>query len=202
MQAPARQTLELPPTASGQAVPSGWSPVTPQAGRPVAQRVATRWHGVATPGGPAWPAAPSQAAPSTQAPQLPARQTASAPQEAPSASATPESRQVERPVAQEVAPAWHGLAGTQARPAAQATQPPPWQTRSAPQPVPSERLTAVSWQTGAPEPQAMAPAWQGLAAAQAWPARQGTQPPAPSQTRSAPQARPGAAEVMGAAQTA
>jgi hypothetical protein len=110
-----------------QPVPSGWFPEIPQTGRPVAHAVAYVLHGSGAAGAGAWPATPSQAAATTQGPQVPAWHTWFAPQPAPSASATAVSWQTGRPVTHDVAPAWHGFAGVQSALGAQAPQTPAWQ---------------------------------------------------------------------------
>jgi hypothetical protein len=58
-----------------------------------------------------------------------------------------------------------------------------------PQDVPSPRNVPASWQTEAPVPQEVVPAWQGFAGAQKAPAVQGLHTP-PPQTRFVPQRLP------------
>jgi hypothetical protein len=90
----------LPP----QLVPSGKLPVVAQRGSPEPHTVERVWQGSGG-GTAAWPGAPSQAAPTSQAPQEPVRQTMPEPQLVPSVSTVPRSWQTAAPVLQAVLPA-------------------------------------------------------------------------------------------------
>jgi hypothetical protein len=107
-QLPVLQTMPVPHD-----VPFGWLPDSTQTGAPVAHEVVPVLHAFA-----GW-----QLEPAAQLTQVPALQTLSVPQATPFASALPLSVQ---PMSgeQTVMPPWHGLAGTQADPAAHGEQAP------------------------------------------------------------------------------
>jgi hypothetical protein len=116
------------------------------------------------------------------------------PHDVPSTTAEPVSTHSRLPVVHEVIPAWHGLAGVQARFAVQATHCPPLQTWSAPQAVPFASAVPVSTQVWLPVAHEVTPAWHGFAGVQAALAVQATHCP-PLHTRSAPQVVPFASAV-------
>jgi hypothetical protein len=90
----------------------------------------------------------------------------------------PLSTQTELPVAHDVMPSLHGLAGVQAAPAVHGTQLPALQTWLVPQPVPFGTAVPLSWQVGVPVVQVSVPLWHGFAAGvQAPPPVHGTQLP-------------------------
>ena len=144
-QLPFEQTMFVP-----HIVPFGRLPDSLQTGAPVAH--------VTTPvlqafGG--W-----QLEPAAHDTHVPALQTLSVPHEAPVASTLPVSVHAMLG-AQTVMPAWHGFAGTQAAPAEQAAQFPPWQTMFAPQTVPGA-TSPDSMQTSVPVLHAIVPLRHGL----------------------------------------
>ncbi len=184
-QEPEKQTWPAP-----QAVPlASGAPEETHCGRPVAQEVTPAEQGRS---------GELQATLGRQAPHRPAWQAWSRPQEAPSASGAPVSRQTSAPVAQLVRPAWQALAGVQARLARQAWQAPPRQAWSRPQLAPSGRGSAVGAQLASPASQATTPSVHGAPAGwQAAPATQtGVQRPA-EQAWLAAQGRPSSALPTG-----
>lgn len=135
------------------------------------------------------------AAPGVHDWQVPvASQTAFVPHAVPGESDVPVSTHVSAPVAQEVVPVWHGLAGVQERPAVHATHDPePLQTWFVPQLVPAAIGVAVSTQVSAPVAHDVVPWTQALGFEEhAWPAAQATHVPDPSQTWFVPQLDPAA----------
>ena len=165
---PAVQLLHVPPLQTWlfpHEVPSGTFPVSAQREVPVAHDVAPVRHGLAG----------VQLTPAAQLPHVPPSQTLSFPHEVPSVT-FPVSAQTEVPVAHDVAPVRHGLAGVQLTPAAQEVQAPPLQTLFVPQEFPFAAFP-VSAQTGAPVTQEVAPVRQAFAGVQAAPAVQAAHVP-------------------------
>jgi hypothetical protein len=165
---PAVQLLHAPPLQTllfPHEVPSGTFPVSAQTEVPVAHDVAPVRQAFAG----------VQVTPAAQLPQVPPSQTLLFPHEVPSGT-FPVSAQTEVPVAHDVAPVRHGLAGVQLTPALQEAQAPPLQTLFVPQEVPFAAFP-VSAQTGAPVTQEVAPVRQAFAGVQAVPAVQAAQVP-------------------------
>jgi hypothetical protein len=158
--APPLQTLLFP-----HEVPSVTFPVSAQTEVPVAHEVAPVRQGFAG----------VQLTPAAQLPHVPPLQTLLFPHGVPSAT-FPVSAQTEVPVAHEVAPVRHGLAGVQLTPAVQEAQAPLLQTLFIPQDVPFATFP-VSAQTGAPVRQEVAPVRQAFAGVQAAPAVQAAHVP-------------------------
>jgi hypothetical protein len=183
-QLPAEQTMFEP-----QLVPLAWLPDSTQRAEPVAHEVVPVRHGVVG----------VQAEPAAHATQVPLLQTLSVPQPAPLASALPVSVQLIEGE-QTVMPAWHGLAGVQAEPAAHAAQLPPLQTMLAPQTVPLG-ASVDSMQMGVPVLHAMVPRRHGFpATVQSMPATHAPHAPLALQTWSVPHAVPAATFVPVSAQ--
>ena len=166
---PATQLPHVPPLQTllfPHEVPSVTFPVSAQTEVPVAHDVAPVRHGLAG----------VQLAPATQLPHVPPSQTLLFPHEVPSVT-FPVSAQTEVPVAHDVAPVRHGLAGVQLTPAVQLPHVPPLQTLFVPQEVPFVTFP-VSPQTGAPVTQEVAPVRQTFVGVQAAPAVQAAHVPA------------------------
>jgi len=173
MQVPSMHTLPVP-----QDVPLGLFPETRQVETPVEHEVVPTLQRSVT-----WQALTAQAT------QTPALQTLSVPQEDPFARSSPLSEQL-MAGEQTALPLWHGLAGVQESPTAQATHAPPLQTLPKPHIVPSGAFPD-SKHTGAPVLQTVEPTRQGAPGmAQTDPATHATHEPAAPQTRSFPQAVP------------
>src|SRR5438105_2440801 len=112
---------------------------------------------------------------------IPELQTMFIPHTVPFAMFDPVSTQVIVPVAHEVSPAWHGLAGMHDVPVVHATQPPALHTMFVPHAVPLPSAVPVSMHTRVPVAHEVIPAWHGLAGTHATPAAHATQAP-PEQT--------------------
>jgi hypothetical protein len=164
-----------------QLLPSAWFWfVSVQVGAPVVHVSVPVWHGFVG----------VQAPPALQVAQAPLLHTMFVPQVVPFARG-PDSMHTGEPVAHDVVPALHALAGWQLEPAAHDTQVPALQTLSVPQEAPLASALPVSVQAMLGE-QTVMPAWQGFAGTQIEPAEHVAQLPA-WQTMLAPQAVPLAA---------
>lgn len=132
-----------------------------------------------------------QLAPAVHATHAPLLQTRLVPHTDPLTRLVPVSAQV-MVGAHDVKPAWQGLVGVHASPAAQPTQTPLLQTRLVPQPVPFATFPDAT-QTGAPVVHVFVPVRQGrVEIVQLAPTVQVPQVPVPLQTRLSPHAVPGA----------
>jgi hypothetical protein len=128
--------------------------VSTQTETPVVHEVAPTWHAFS---------AGVQGRPARHSLHAPAKHTASVPQLVPSGTLAPVSSQTEAPVAQDVAPTWHGFAaGVQAASAAHATHVPALQTWSVPHVVPSG-AGPVSVHTAGPVSHVIAASVHGVA---------------------------------------
>jgi hypothetical protein len=173
-QVPLAQTMFAPHMVPFGRLPDSW-----QTGDPVAQDVVPVLQTLV-----GW-----QLAPDAHDTHAPALQTRSVPHCTPLVSDWPVSLHAMLGE-QTVTPAWHGLAGTQLVPAAQAAQLPPVQTMLVPHTVPLG-ASEDSMQTGAPVLQAMVPRRQGFpATVQVAPAMHAPHVPVALQTMSVPQAVP------------
>ena len=190
---PAIQLLQVPPLHTlfvPQEVPVATFPVSAQTAAPVAHDVAPVRHALAG----------VQLTPAVHAPQVPPSHTLFVPQEVPSAT-FPVSAQTAAPVAHDVAPVRHGLAGVQVAPEVQDAQAPLLHTMFVPQEVPLARFPD-SEQTGAPVSQAVVPVRHGLPPTlQLAPTVQLTQLPVVPQTLFVPQPVPAVSSVPLSSQT-
>lgn len=159
-------------------MPSVWLvPLSVQAGVPVEQFSVPVWHGFVG----------MHDVPALQVAQVPALQTMFAPQLVP-LFLLPDSTQTGDPVAHDVVPVLHALAGWQLAPAAHDTHVPALQTLSVPHDAPLASALPVSVQPMLGVHTVM-PAWHGFAGTQIEPAEQAAQLP-PWHTMFAPQTLP------------
>jgi hypothetical protein len=132
-------------------VPFGWLPPRSlHTGTPDEQAIDPVWHALSL---------GTHDAPVVHAPQAPLSQTSFVPQEVPLRRVLPRSVHVETPVAQEVVPPWHGLAGVHETLAAQTVHAPlsqTWPEEHVPL-VPLGRLVSVSVHTETPPEQVVEP---------------------------------------------
>jgi hypothetical protein len=151
---PAVQLLHVPPLHTlliPHEVPFITFPVSAQTDVPVAHEVAPVRHA----------AAGVQVTPAVHETQVPPLQTLFVPQEVPFVT-FPLSTQTDVPVAHEIAPVRHAVAGVQAAPAVQEPQMPPLQTLLVPQEVPFATFP-VSTQADIPVTQEVAPVRHAVA---------------------------------------
>jgi hypothetical protein len=147
LQVPALQTMLLP-----HGVPlAALAVVSTHTGCPVEQEIAPTSHG----------SAGLQSAPPVQATHSPEEQTRLVPQGVPSTALVTASMHVEWPLAQDVAPVWHRLAGTQPWLDVQAMQSPALQTMLVPHAVPLSAGAFVSVHVATPPAHELSvPTWQ------------------------------------------
>jgi hypothetical protein len=135
----------------------------------------------------------AQPSPAVQALQAPPLHTWFVPQVVPFGSGVAVVSHVSTPVAQEVAPVWHGSGSvSHATPAVQLAQAPPLQTRFVPQTSPfGSGTAALSTHVSAPVAHEVSPVRQKVGfVVQSSPAVQAMQVPLPLQTWFVPQTRP------------
>jgi hypothetical protein len=162
VQLPALQTAPAP-----HAVPLASAvPLSVQTAAPLAQTIAPVWQALVT---------GVHAVPAVQATQLPpGAHTRLVPHDLPAAAAAPVSTQTGAPVAHDVVPTWHVLAGVHAAPSVQAPQLPALQNELVPHERPLGALAPVSTQTLVPVAHEVVPTWQipdaavGVQASPAW----------------------------------
>ena len=166
--APALQATQLPPLHTRfvpQVVPSGADPIAWQVAVPVWQVYVPTWQG----------ALGVQLPPAMQLPHVPPLHTLLFPHEVPFAM-LPVSAQTEVPVAHDVAPVRHAVAGVQVTPAVQLLQVPALHTLLFPHEVPFATFP-VSAQMEVPVAHDVAPVRQAVAGVQVTPAVQAPQAP-------------------------